>query len=328
MRASLLLTGLLFAACATSDPTGDADATTTDDAAAEVAGGCAFTPPEGWPCDPVCDTGCAEGQTCTWTNGAFGCLEAGAAGLDEACSPDGPTCASGACLTPSGGGPAVCRAFCVDHEDCPDTRPCDGVLQSDGPVMACGDPLSSCDVLLQDCAGAAGCYLSQKGAVCLPPGQLLDGAACHYTNDCRPGSGCVVIDAQTTCAPLCDLAEPFSDGGCEVACPETFGEVSGVPGVGFCAEEKQPVPCDLLLQDCPAGQGCYYGGDGVSCHPTAADLGAGEACQYANGCAAGLICVNGACHELCAPQTPECPPARPACDELPDVAGAGVCTSG
>jgi hypothetical protein len=57
--------------------------------------------------------------------------------------------------------------------------------------------------------------------------------------------------------------------------------------------------CDLLLQNCDAGLGCYWVTDEFQCVSTTEDLPTGEACSYINDCAPGHLCTSGAALPSC-----------------------------
>jgi hypothetical protein len=174
------------------------------------------------------------------------------------------------------------------------------------------------------CAAGLACFPSDQGPVCLSPGSVADGLACAHANDCLAGSACVRLEGRSSCAGLCALAAG-SSASCAAQCPEAYGALSGLPGVGFCTASDQPRACDLLLQDCPGDQGCYYSDQGVMCAPVAAGLDLNDPCVNANDCLAGLLCVNGACREICATWSPSCVPGAKACVALPAGGGAGAC---
>lgn len=80
---------------------------------------------------------------------------------------------------------------------------------------------------------------------------------------------------------------------------------------GLCAFGATP-NCDLVLQDCPADQGCYEGRDASGnamtfCGPSGM-AAAGEACVAANDCAPGLVCLlSRVCARYCCPDADACP---------------------
>jgi len=123
-------------------------------------------------------------------------------------------------------------------------------------------------------------------------------------DDCIEGSLCLDLDGDSlgVCQPFCrgSAEQPICeiDEGC-------FIYFAGVP---FCFPR-----CDPLVQDCPAGQGCYPGEEAVGgtdflCMPTIGSAALGEYCWLLSNCDPGLICV-----------TPE---FFPGCDGL-----VGCCTT-
>lgn len=78
-------------------------------------------------------------------------------------------------------------------------------------------------------------------------------------------------------------------------------------------QPPEPIRCDLLLQDCEAGMGCYFGTTAMC--GTAGSLQAGEPCVSDSDCALGNACSFGA-SRLCAPY----------CDPL-DAGSAQACAT-
>jgi len=187
-----------------------------------------------------------------------------------------------------------------------------------------GSAQDKCDLLEQNCPEGEGCFHTTVGIRCIVAGSSDVGEECYYTNDCSPGLVCVDLAAGSVCATLCSLDSDHAKA-CSAICDETFGKLADIEGLGFCKENQPVVPCDILAQDCPEGQGCYLSNDGVSCGDTAAGLGPYEQCEYANDCVPGLVCVNGECHQVCDPESPRCPEDHPVCHEPPGLENAGIC---
>lgn len=321
-------------ACESDDGSGSSSGNPSDGADGDVAdedspGGCGYDAPGEWACNPMCDESCGEVETCTYSAGAFLCAVKGQVAVNDACDPVDSPCARGACLTPAGGGPRVCRELCLDNDDCSGTAACNVILSVDFDVRACGAPLETCELLVQDCAPGEGCYFAgDKGNVCLPAGPGSQDSPCTYTNDCAAGHTCMPVDGVEICVKLCDIDDATAALACETSCDETYGGITNLPGLGYCRADGEVISCDLLLQDCDAPKGCYIATDGVSCLESVNSIVLGEACVYANDCEPGLLCVNDACHQICNPQSPSCPPERPVCGTLQGAEGAGVCVPG
>lgn len=182
-----------------------------------------------------------------------------------------------------------------------------------------------CDVLFQDCVIGDGCYLTSDGSACQAAGSAKEGEACAFLNTCEPGMACVNLDAGSVCALLCDADDDQDPKACKTLCTDTFGTLAGVDGVGFCKASDPVIPCDILLQDCPAGQGCYLALTGVACAQTTDGLELEDDCEFANQCKPGLICLNGACTQVCDPAAPDCPLHLSTCSAVPELGGAGIC---
>jgi hypothetical protein len=188
--------------------------------------------PEAFPaceetCDPIAGTGCPEEGTCTYLAGepCPACALKGDVAAGEPCSAEA-TCAEGICLSVNGG-EHRCYTFCAGEEDCEGGEPC---LSLDGlPYDVCKVPgvLATCDLLdAASCPEGKGCYAVEDEPlpVCLPAGDLAEGAACgKLANACLPGLVCV-----ETCRPLCDPEAAVP------ACGEGEVCVPYVEGAGFC----------------------------------------------------------------------------------------------
>lgn len=196
---------------------------------------------------------------------------------------------------------------------------------SDSAGETADAPAPECDVLFQDCIIGQGCYLTSDGTSCEVAGSAKEGEACTFLNTCEPGMACVDLDAGSVCALLCDTEDDQDPKACKTLCADTFGTLADVEGVGFCKASDPVIPCDILLQDCPAGQGCYLAMTGVACAQTTTGLDLEDDCEFANECKPGLICLNGACTKVCDPAAPDCPLHLSTCNALPELGAAGIC---
>jgi hypothetical protein len=115
--------------------------------------------------------------------------------------------------------------------------------------------------------------------------------------------------------------------GCSIAtqnCPTgqacLFADNQGNTTACFVGE------CDLVLQNCPtATDACNYvqfqdGGIGRACLPAGAGT-QGQACSAPNGCAKGLLCLNGKCEKYCYTDS-NCGGGSAICASLISVPGA------
>jgi hypothetical protein len=199
-----------------------------------------------------------------------------------------------------------------------------------------------CSIWDQDCAEGEKCAPWSVEADLIP-----DEVRCcpEDANAVQPGDECVVEDYLGSCLDNCELGSMCLDfdgdgmGTCQKFCggsaenptceadQECFIYFAGVP---FCFDK-----CDPLLQDCPAGQGCYPdeeapGGTGFLCMPTIGSSLAGDLCWLLSGCAPGLLCVTPefvpGCNENFGCCTPLCD-VEEAPDPCPDVDPALACVS-
>lgn len=238
--------------------------------------------------DPV-PVGEDPGETST-SGGTAATDPSGASGTENPADTDGVPLDVG-----GGGGPAT------------DTGPGDTDPGDSGdiPLDVGGSGGGPCDPLLQDCADGEACYPAGDAFECSgPAGPSPVGGGCLDDEECVAGSFCGPED---TCTPYCDLDAPFCDDA-SATCTPWYPMGMAPPGlenVGWCF--SSPVmgdPCDPLLQDCPAGDGCYPDGlDGFAC-AAAGPAQLGDAC--AGGCDVGLVCISDTCLELCDTAAPAC----------------------
>ena len=195
-------------------------------------------------CDPVAQD-CTVGNKCTY-------VRQGSV-TSRRCVPDGTVAEGGACLStatpegdfydtckaglyctdhakPDGGTAFTCEKFCRTTEQCTAPKDCTEVLRfvgSDELPRVCGEAVVACDLLAQGCASPLGCYPSpESGPVCVTAGTVEDGAACTYSNDCRPGSACVTNGAGRACRGLC--RSPSGEPGCASGRCEPLQDFAGV----------------------------------------------------------------------------------------------------
>ena len=153
--------------------------------------------PANWICNPYCQTGCGEGQACTFSGGAGSCAPAGTADMGEACS--GTSCLAGhACIQFTGDPGSTCRRFCQSDADCGADRKCN--LTVNGMFTVCSEPTIGCDLFGDgaECGDGQGCYYSNQTSQCMAEGTKQGGDAVQGT--CLGGDATCMSDAQcTTC---------------------------------------------------------------------------------------------------------------------------------
>jgi hypothetical protein len=216
------------------------------------------------PCDPFAQTGCPDGQKCTYAEldfnlGTVECVADGTKQLDEACTygpsdvyPRNDDCAAGLicqngecqhiCDYDHGGGPDACASdadACEQFQGASGFSPfgsciheCDPVTQEraiDG-APACGSP----DPANPD----HGCYLRDRTGWCvLVPSQAAnlhqdDDAYGPYLNGCAPGFGVMPVmypNSPTICTAFCRPTE---------VSVENQAGVEGEPGSGYTCSDR------------------------------------------------------------------------------------------
>jgi len=190
-------------------------------------------------CDPVSNNGCGAPQKCSLgPTDMFICQPAGA-GMQGAACGTGTTddgCAIGfVCLSTN-----KCARYCNAGSTCPmegaSMTACNiqlqnAAMQAIPGATVCG-AFTSCDVLAQDCPTATdGCFLTQSGPQCGPPGTVADGQTCTNANSCMKGSVCLNLNmAGNKCHHICRLG-----GGAPACTTGTCTMVNGLPAMtGLC----------------------------------------------------------------------------------------------
>ncbi len=239
----------------------DSGTTTTageSDSSSSTSGG--FVPETDVPsvssCDPFAQD-CNEGEKCvayassggTWDankcvpvngDGQPGdpCMYSDAATSTDDCG------AESWCWDVNMEGVGTCTSFCTGSADAPVC----GVNQScsianEGSINLC---LTTCDPLLQDCAGdGTACFYDGTGFVCANATQdIPTGEPCGFINDCIAGNICLAPESFPSCAgasccgQFCDLADPgFVCEPAGTECASFYEEGMAPPGyedVGVC----------------------------------------------------------------------------------------------
>ena len=200
---------------------------------------------------------------------------------------------------PDGGVAGMCDPML---QDCPEGEKCTAYsTDGDGPPAApwnankcvpatgSGQEGDSCDIEGGKYTGMDNCDV---GLICLQTDDDGKGGAC--VSFCESGMTCANPDAQ--CAV-------YNDGSLPICL----------------------VTCDPLLQDCPAGQGCYAaaGGGAFICFKFSGMPGEGlqgDECNYVNACSPGTACLTPDSVSGCGAQGGCC---SPYCDLTDPNADAG-----
>jgi hypothetical protein len=200
----------------------------------------------------------------------------------------------------------------------------DAAVPFDGPLANCSPVNGACDIVSQNCPSGQECILASAtdGGLTtscsqdLPSEHLPKGSACcpSGTNPCDPELECIgdpcSADAAAPltgrCTPHCCLGPDGGDNApCGASVPEGYPgacnlEITDNDGnVLYAVCTYSPTCIPLGVEPCPAGSDCLVqdsAGD-ASCTPIigadggpSSGLGAGQACEYDNECAAGLGC--------------------------------------
>ena len=206
----------------------------------------------------------------------------------------------------------------------------DGTLEIDIDVNV--ETEQACDPVLQNCPGGQGCYPVEEGeALCADSLGAGFGDACSFVNQCSPGLMCVASTAipgcdgseAGCCTAFCDVTAPDPDGACGpgFVCSQFGAPGSDIESTGVCTTAPFVEDCDVLLQDCPDGQGCYATESSILCAPSQGAGGLGSACSFINECAPGLACSNaGTCNSYCETDA-DCPDVAQTCQPVLDLDG-------
>jgi hypothetical protein len=122
----------------------------------------------------------------------------------------------------------------------------------------------------------------------------VEGPLASGIDNCALGLMCWHLDASGagTCENLCtgSTASPLCDD------PDEACFVTDDDPVLLCLDR-----CDPMLQDCPAGEGCYPNEDHFVCvSDGSGDAGAhGDPCDVVDVCDPGTACIEGARHSAC-----------------------------
>lgn len=198
--------------------TGECDLVTQDCAPSSK---CGFArPPDAGAPQRVCvpDGTREEGQSCSGDQLSNDCRR-------------GLTCAQRS--FGDGGSELVCRRFCFSSATCTSPQICYALVNVPDIreiPLTCESPPGGCSLLTQNCGRQnEACYPGVSNPLCFPEGQIPNGGACTFSNDCRKGSACF----NDRCRPIC--AAPSGTPACEagITCHEIA--IPGLDGgVGAC----------------------------------------------------------------------------------------------
>jgi hypothetical protein len=185
-------------------------------------------------CSPGCNPwapDCGAGLRCAINppDFTFECVDAGADGEGDSCSPMSPdSCQAGLVCSFDVGGDARCRHFCNwTDAGCPAGQYCTYTTPANpGEVWVCGP--NPCSVLAQDCGGFETCQAVYGGGnECRSPGNGDAGATCVGLNDCSTGLSCFRANGKSTCEPFCNR------DGSAPTCPGTQACTAAIDATGF-----------------------------------------------------------------------------------------------
>lgn len=250
-----------------------------------VAGGCSddFTGAE-----VVCHKGdtreclgpgaCKGAQECTATGSGFQACQCGdvanQGGGGQASNPvDG---SSGSNL---GGAPLTSRGGAAGADG--GAAGAEGGAVSEGGAGGTGVPQFECSPIGNvGCSANQNCDLDTAEPTCVSAGSKPVSSTCAATAECAPGLVCLYHNCMKACGTAADCSGAGASSRCGVSMPRPN---AGLPLLGPCVKGT----CDVLTQDCPAGQTCYLG----SCLTTAKAGGQGDICETFTDCAKGLDCL-------------------------------------
>lgn len=241
-------------------PDSRADSADADegDMAADVPVDAPVDAPNPDDCDPVANTGCPDGERCTFvvTNadsfeGITTCAPIGSTADGERCTATPGDEGSDDCSAGSTCDGSLCVQICglEDEDACTGCAEISALFPDRENVGVCP---ASCDPLAAvNCSPGLGCYYtgSELGFVCVPDASVEDagiGSPCEFFNDCPSGLHCSISSGPTTSEcrypcntvfarlPTCDDVDGPGEG---FTCRAFFGEGEGEPAnFGLCIE--------------------------------------------------------------------------------------------
>jgi hypothetical protein len=203
---------------------------------------------------------------------------------------------------------------------------------------------TACDVFTQDCPSGEACYptSSNPAADCAAAGTGGPGNGCSQNGHCAIGFTCVVTSSGGECNEICQIGGAPVCPGNGIVCQPLGG--TGIPDFGVCSATTPstipstttttmpPATCDVFLQDCLSGFGCYPTGTvpATQCLP-AGTLPEGATCASLTSCQAGLVCIGStlgtACRQICELGGPAICAGFSGCTAVPgsNIPDFGVC---
>ena len=208
---------------AANDTTAAEDTAPSEDLAGDAATADTSSPPA---CNPITQTGCPDDQNCTFGDDGKTplCVAGGEVLYGDECGSAAP-CARGICMSLNDTG-YRCYKFCQTVAHCDAQASCLALSGVSYKVCEIKDLYDNCDLLVQDCADAKGCYViaNEPQPVCLPPGAALAGDVCDNASACAPGHLCI----NQRCKRICDPRQTDPCGNF-IPCPS-------YSSAGYCDE--------------------------------------------------------------------------------------------
>ncbi len=326
-----------FVACAPAPGGGSKGSDTgTEDTGGATGGegGCAHASAySAEACNPLCpdESGCVDGQSCTFEGSGFGCIdiptgEGEAADLWKGCN-DSKPCKHGGCVDVPDLGNNKCAPFCKEDADCGAGYSCVLEVSYGGtaPIFMCAPKPAACSVYEQNCEeeGTA-CYLAGDTG-CMEAGEAKKGDDCDTPNACLPGLICVSDRCHEVCNPKTNGPDPK----CHLYCQ--FSGIQGLDDIAICSLPDNEPACTILgdSSDCENGELCYYiPYTGGRCRKPGSGAATSK-CDAAEDCKPGLACFPSAtsCKPMCDPADglhDECSSPGVPCSPLPG-SNAGFC---
>lgn len=166
-------------------------------------------------CDPLCQTGCDDGQHCVArtsdpddTELTATCGPEGAGSQGEECASD-EDCAAGSMCISLDGAASECHRYCrpgsAVRPQCPSgltCRPFDVELR----VGVCEQAVDECSVFPDSCEDAQNCYDTPSGKRCAEYNAAAEpGDSCTESTECNERFRCVGDDpGDLSCRMICD----------------------------------------------------------------------------------------------------------------------------
>lgn len=237
----------------TMGDTGGSDTGTMTDTGTttDTGGGGSCTPlnPSIGACDPICQTGCDQGQACVASRSSASgplnaaCAPTGPGGQGDTCGQSGGCQAGYGCYSTSQGGSATCFEICQPSKGdsaCSTPGTACAPMDNSVDIGVCTTPTQDCQTFPADntCPQGQQCYPTQGGGTTCAGfnANAAAGDTCAQPTDCNEGQACVGDgNGGHLCIVLCDpSANPSTcDGG--AACTAFQND----PNTGYCPPPGQ-----------------------------------------------------------------------------------------